>query len=234
MGRQRKRNSPDLILTLDLGGSLTKGIYVDKSGEHRAMCMEPEAIEIPKSSIDNYERNKFGDANPSDAAWVGTGDTYYAVGYLAATQFNANAGLNQLKVERAVPKVLAAVWVAASEMELGCELTLALAVLLPPGEYESREALERELTESLADYETPAGRFHVTLTRYDCKPEGGGTYLIYKRLHEASLSQNTTAVVMVGYRNASVLNWKNLPHPNGKKTSLGGISLASIRSTLAC
>jgi hypothetical protein len=130
---------------------------------------------------------------------------YYAVGYLAASQFNGNAGLNQLKYERAYPKTLAAVWAVAQELGLKNKFSTAIAVLLPPGEYENAAGLERLIRRGLAAYETPTGVLNVSLEHFECKPEGGGVYLIHEFNNSAVLKRKTWAVVMVGYRNASVL-----------------------------
>jgi hypothetical protein len=59
---------PDLIIVLDFGGSLTKVIYMDKSGLPKPLCMEPEVIGVPKTSIENYERKKLGNSDLADSA----------------------------------------------------------------------------------------------------------------------------------------------------------------------
>lgn len=205
MARPKKNRPPDLIIVLDFGGSLTKVIYMDKSGLPKPLCMEPEVIGVPKTSIENYERKKLGNSDFADSAWVGVGESYYAVGYLAASQFNGNAGLNQLKYERAYPKTLAAVWAVAQELGLKNKFSAAIAVLLPPGEYENAAGLERLIRRGLAAYETPTGVLNVSLEHFECKPEGGGVYLIHEFNNSAVLKRKTWAVVMVGYRNASVL-----------------------------
>lgn len=205
MARPKKNKPPDLILVMDFGGSLTKVIYMDKLGLPKPLCMDPEVISVPKASIENYERRKFGNSDLADSAWVGVSESYYAVGYLAAMHFNGNAGLNQLKYERAYPKTLAAVWVAAQELGLKNKFSVALALLLPPGEYENATGLEQMIRRGLAAYETPTGILNVSLEYFDCKPEGGGVYLIREFNQSAVLKRKTWAVVMVGHRNASVL-----------------------------
>jgi hypothetical protein len=62
---------------------------------------------------------------------VSVEDQCYAVGYLAQSKFNGNPGLSSLKYERAFPKTLAAVWVAARELKLKNKLSAAIAILLP-------------------------------------------------------------------------------------------------------
>lgn len=71
--------------------------------------MEPEVSSLPKTSIDEYEMSKMGTPNPTDSAWVSFNNDYYAVGYLASSQFYTNAGLSSFKEGRAFPKTLAAV-----------------------------------------------------------------------------------------------------------------------------
>ncbi|HBL13459.1 MAG TPA: hypothetical protein DD379_19090 [Cyanobacteria bacterium UBA11162] len=203
----RKSYTPDLFLVLDFGGSLTKAIYMGKDGEPTLLCMEPEVIGVPATSVEAYQRlsGEMGEAMPQDRAWVKVDESYYAVGYLAAKRFHANAGLSQLKYERAYPKTLAAVWVAATSLGLGNRFRMALAVLLPPGEYENASHLEAMIASGLEQFETPCGTFKVKLTHFDCKPEGAGIYLMRTQSDSAALKRKTCAVVMLGYRNASVL-----------------------------
>ncbi|EDX74084.1 hypothetical protein MC7420_4069 [Coleofasciculus chthonoplastes PCC 7420] len=203
----RKPKPPDLFLVLDFGGSLTKVIYMGKNGEPTVLCMEPEVIGVPAASVDAYERLSLdmGEALPQDRAWVKVDESYYAVGYLAAKRFHGNAGLSQLKYERAYPKTLAAVWVAATSLGLGNRFKVALAALLPPGEYENASRLEAMIASGLERFETPDGTLRVKLTHFDCKPEGAGIYLMRTQSEGMALKRKTCAVVMLGYRNASVL-----------------------------
>lgn len=205
MARTKRNKLPDLTLVLDFGGSLTKAIYTGSSPGEKLLCMEPEVISVPKSAVDTYERIKLGNPTPADAAWVGYDDSYYVVGYLARSQFNGNAGLSQLKYERAFPKTLAAVWVAAMALGLKNKFTAAIAVLLPASEYENRQRLEELLREGLTKFDTPNGILNVTLTHFDCKPEGAGVYLMHESNQPAALQHKICAVVMIGYRNASIL-----------------------------
>jgi hypothetical protein len=208
MARKTRTKLPDLVIVLDFGGSLTKVIFRGRDRNPQVLCMEPEAIELPKSAITNYERQSMGMSAlaPADRAWVGVGDQYYALGYLARTQFFGNPGLTQLKYERAFPKALAAVWAAATSLGLNQEFTASVGILLPPGEYKNGENLQHLLKKGLREFETPTGTYQVTLTHYDCKPEGGGVYLMHTANWDWAAQKNKTlAVVMVGYRNASVL-----------------------------
>ncbi|HEY9796723.1 MAG TPA: ParM/StbA family protein [Leptolyngbyaceae cyanobacterium] len=202
----RRRKPPELILVLDYGGSATKGVYADSSLQEKLLVMEPEVISLPKSAIANYEKTKMGKAQPVDAAWVSVeNDSCYVVGYLAQSRFNGNPGLSSLKYERAFPKTLAAVWVAAQELKLGNKFNAAIAVLLPAGEYENGADLEELLTDGLKDFQTPTGKMSVNLTHFECKPEGGGVYMVHRSQLGEAAGRKTVAVVMVGYRNASIL-----------------------------
>jgi hypothetical protein len=209
MARSTKNAEPDLALVLDFGGSLTKIIYRDKSGLPKVLCMEPEVLLVPKEAIRHYEATKLGTGTPANSAWVCVDEeSCYVVGYLAKSQFNGNPGLHSIKYERAFPKTLAAVWAVASTQGLTKKkkLRVALAVVLPPGEHKNADQLKELITDGLAEFETPTGTINATLTNYDCKPEGGGVYLVHaKNQGKAVMATKTVAVVMVGYRNASIL-----------------------------
>ncbi|WP_446422441.1 ParM/StbA family protein [Coleofasciculus sp.] len=168
--------------------------------------MEPEVISLPTQAIKDYEAQKIGSPVPLDSAWVSVDSDSYAVGYLARSRFNANAGLSSLKYERAFPKTLAAVWVAAQNLKLKNKFSAAIAILLPVSEYKSSDWLHELLVESLKKFNTPTGQMSVNLMAFDCKPEGCGIYMMRQLGDDAfAVNRKTIAVVMVGYRNASVL-----------------------------
>ena len=202
----KRSRPPDLTMVLDFGGSATKGVYADASLNERLLCMEPEVISLPKGAIANYEQTKLGSAIAADSAWVSVDEEQcYVVGYLAQSRFNGNPGLSSLKYERAFPKTLAAIWVAAQELRLKSKFSVALAILMPASEYESGKQLHELLVDGLKNFDTPTGKMKVTLTEFQCKPEGGGVYMIHRHHLGNDARRKTIAVVMVGYRNASVL-----------------------------
>ncbi|MBD2772586.1 ParM/StbA family protein [Iningainema tapete] len=215
-----------LTLALDFGGSATKIVYAT-SLDHKArlLCMEPEVAVLARESILEYEGGKLGSSDPENVAWVAVGEQYRAVGYLAQSRFYANAGLSELKYERAIYKTLAAIWVIKEKLKLGSRLGVAIAVLLPPGEYEDRERFEKMLRSSLAGYQTPTGRMSVSLKAFNCKPEGGGIYLVHRRKVGEVLKTRVCAIAMIGYRNASVLVSHRGVIGEGKTSDLGFIRM---------
>jgi hypothetical protein len=225
----RRRKPPELTIILDYGGSATKGVYADAFLNERLLCMEPEVISLPLSAITNYEQTKLGSAHPADAAWVSVeDDSCYVVGYLAQSRFNGNPGLSSLKYERAFPKTLAAVWVASQELKLGNKFNAALAILLPAGEYESGNQLHELITDGLKGFQTPSGKMSVNLTHWDCKPEGGGVYMLHRSQLGEAARRKTVAVVMMGYRNASVLLFERGQVNKRITSNLGFIKLVDL------
>ncbi len=200
-----KKSLPDLTIAIDFGGSATKALVSPVEWNPLTLCMEPEVTEVDRQFLDAYEAQKLGQAAPRNRAWVGRGDRYYAVGYLAQQKFAATPGLSELKHERAIPKALAAVWVAAQCFKLGKKFNVAIACVLPPGEYADAANVEFQLREALERYETPSGELQVKLTHFNCKPEGGATYMMIFRNQKETLLNKVLAVIMVGYRNASIL-----------------------------
>ena len=211
-----------LTLALDFGGSATKIVYATSSDQKaRLLYMEPEVAVLARESILEYEGGKLGSSDPENVAWVAVGEQYRAVGYLAQSRFHANAGLSELKYERAIYKTLAAIWVIKEKLKLGSRLGVAIAVLLPPGEYEDRERFEKMLRSSLAEYQTSTGRMSVSLKAFNCKPEGGGIYLVHRRKVGEVLKTRVCAIAMIGYRNASVLVSQRGVIGEGKTSDLG-------------
>jgi hypothetical protein len=144
---------------------------------------------------------------------------------LAKQRFHANAGLSELKYERALHKTLAALWVIKEKQKLPGNFTVAIAALLPPGEYEDRSRFERVLREALADYQTPTGRMSVELLVFNCKPEGGGIYLMHNKKAGSGIKDRVCAIAMLGYRNASLLVAQRGDVAPGKMSDLGFIRM---------
>ncbi|NJO65322.1 MAG: ParM/StbA family protein [Richelia sp. RM2_1_2] len=221
--QQKKNDSPLLILALDFGGSATKSVYCIEQNQTASLVMEPEVVKI---SLDSIASEILGATEPENAAWVNYMGETFAVGYLAKSKYHANQGLKELKYERAVAKTLAFVWAISQKLQLGTKVRLALICLLPPGEFENKESFRKHLETAFAGFMTPTGKIQVTLTQFKCLPEGAGIYLAYQKKLGEAIKTKTIALVMVGYRNASVLiSDKGMVAPDGKTSALGMIRL---------
>ncbi|MDF5715611.1 MAG: ParM/StbA family protein [Rhizonema sp. NSF051] len=192
---------------MDLGGSQTKVIasVPESSDSPILLCMEPEIADVSAASVRNYEKTKSGEVDPENACWVGIGDEYYTVGFLARHKYGGNSLLKQLKEENAVPKIGGVLWVLQQKLKLSPKLIVRLTVLLPPSEYQDRERLEAKLRQELKLFNTPTGEMRVKLVDFNAKPEGGGIYLYRRSMLGANIKNRNMAVVMLGHRNASVL-----------------------------
>ncbi len=222
--QQKNNSSPLLILALDFGGSATKGVYCTlKQNQTASLVMEPEVVRI---SLDSVASEILGVTEPENAAWVNYMGETFAVGYLAKSNYYANQGLKELKYERAVAKTLAFIWAISQKLQLGTKFRLALICLLPPGEFENRESFHQHLEAAFAGFMTPTGKMQLILTQFKCLPEGAGIYLAYQKKLGEAIKTKTIALVMVGYRNASVLiSDKGMVAPDGKTSALGMIRL---------
>ncbi|MFN6572025.1 ParM/StbA family protein [Dendronalium sp. ChiSLP03b] len=197
-----------LLLALDPGTSLTKMIYRILSSipyKPELFCMEPELISVTKESIDLYESGKINSPSPENESWIELEQEYYAVGFLAQKHFEARIKLSELKYENAIPKVLAAVGAIALREGLGNNFKLGLALLLPYGEWEDRERLERGLTAALSNFCFRGQQFSICLECFECKPEGGGLMLTRSKKLGADFNLLHIAVLMFGFRDISVV-----------------------------
>lgn len=228
MSRLNKNAFPEVTLTLDFGGSGTKGIAQIKGGKPTAFWMEPAVIEAPRTSLADKTHNNMGNTYPENAAWVGVGEEYRAVGYLARSTYSATPGLRPRKYELAVYKTLAAVWVTKQKFKLPDSFHLSLALLLPPGEFEDSSYLKPMLKEALNQFDTPTGIVNAPLVGYECFPECGGIYAMYCKQAGEAIKRSAIALVMVGYRNASVLVSRRGILDRGKTTNLGMAKMVEL------
>jgi hypothetical protein len=201
-----KKSTAELVIALDFGGSLTKMIASSVKHHCRSECMEPYVIEVSGDSIREYEKQKLGSTHSMNRAWVEVGQKYYAVGYLAQSRFLASSRLSQLKYEQAVYKSLVAIWVFQHQWQLSRKLKVALACLLPPGEWKDSQKFKELLIRYASSFVTPDGLLEVEITDFNCKPEGAGVFMMHRaKRGELHLQRLVTAVVMLGYRNASLM-----------------------------
>jgi len=199
-----------LVLILDPGSSLTKIVYqiVNSSLERsrpKLLLMEPEVKAVKQELIEAYEAERLTSADPKDEAWVECDGEYNAVGFLAKKHFYAHAGLNELKYERAVYKLMAAVGAIAEGEGLPNSLDLALASLLPYKEWQTSELWESSASEALSNFCFRGRALSVRLRLFECKPEGAGLALSRARKLGIATKERIIVVLMLGYRDISFL-----------------------------
>ena len=210
-----------LCLAFDPSSSMSKGLYAVGAGEMQWLCMEPEVIQLPQSSITQLQERPFTSAQPENEAWIQVGNLFSAVGYLARERFYANPALRVLKADRARYKVLAMVGAIAVRHQLPACFELDLGILLPYGEYEDRDSLVRLLAEDLADFSFRGQHYQVRLSQFDCLPEGGG--LLMRGLEPQRCWDSQGLVIMVGFRNTSYLLMERGSFQRGETQDLGFI-----------
>jgi hypothetical protein len=203
-----QEENPTIILALDAGGEGTKFIYANANQLQAATScyMEPQMVKLPHSAIAQLQGNKISVALPENMCWVGVEQEFYAVGYLACSRFKGSKALSKSKVETAIYKALGAIWVIKRKLKLGAKFTLDVAVVLPPCELSDKSYFEEQLRQQARRFTTPDGEMSVNINKFLCFPEGSGTFLLYKgQSSAAQIHQEDIALVMLGYRNASVL-----------------------------
>ncbi len=194
----------DLTLAVDPGGSYLKGFFTLDSFKPELILMEPEVALVPQQSIEVYEQNKIGSAAPENSAWIEYKGKYQAVGFLARKRFHADLQLQRRKFELALPKVLAMVGALVEKHNLPNGATISLGIVFPWGEYQDRALFRQLIAEALANFRFRGIERSFGLDTFICLPEGGGV-LTRGRAPGSSLKEQTVAVVMVGYRDVSVL-----------------------------
>lgn len=202
----------DVTIAADFGASLGRAIYSTTSGHLKPelLLLEPQVVQVPEKSIDNYEKYKMGQANPEDSAWVKYGETYFAVGFLAKKNFHTVHCLESLKVDSAIPQALALVGSVAQKKALPSRFSLSLGILLPWNEFRDREKFESQIATALADYTFRGHRLSVQLESLTALPEGGGIFArgrVPERIGQKlrNPKEIMIAVIMLGYRNSSIL-----------------------------
>lgn len=205
---------PDIVIAVDLGGSLTKISAVTKEGKYCLLAPLSEVAAIPPDILQDVQANHWGEATPESCIWVATKDGRgYALGSYAREQFMASANLKLSKLETAVPKILGGLWVLKEKLNLPNKFQAVIGVLLPDAECSNadKEELIELLTPHLKSFITPAGRMSVKLTnKVVVKPEGAGVLSAYKAgCTPQDYQSSKIGFLGIGFRNSNLLVSKN-------------------------
>ena len=188
---------------------------------------------MSRATLENYRSGKgqLGSPKPEDEAWVEWEDKIYLVGSFAR-DFSGDAGLEELKYERAIYKTSAALGVIIDKANSSStkrnlnNITLELVVLLPWNEYEDRKKFKERLTSVLADFSFRGQALKVKLTDFLCRPEGSG--LAMMRINQKGLDwfrDRTLAVLMFGHRNVTALQFSGGRMVKGESPEIGFMKL---------
>ncbi len=205
-----KKRASKLTLILDPGTSLTKVLYkTGRKDSVKHLTMDSHLLTVGVEIVGRLNKTSdFG--KPEDNAWLQTDDFYcHLVGRLAQ-EYRASTSIKLLKYESIVPKILALIGAIAVKEKLSHFIKLDLAILLPYGEFSNSLELEKELLESLGQFKFQGDDYEVELQKSVFFPEGSGIFSHASQNKSKDLIQSeTSAVLMFGYRNTSLLLFKN-------------------------
>lgn len=210
---------PDLTIAFDPGASLSRVFFTINSDKPELLLMEPYTTLIPQQSLLAYESNAIGISSPEDAAWLEYKGQCWGVGFICQ-KFYASLKLEQPKFELAIYKTLAVVGAIAQKKSLANGATIRLGILFPYGEYSDRTLFSQSITDALADFRFRGEQRSFEIDSFVCRPEGFGL-LSRGRASANNLGERKIAVVMIGYRNASILIMDRGTMTNGISEDLG-------------
>lgn len=229
MARPKKVTVPDAIAVMDFGGLSTRVFYQKlHRGQPSSLIMESQVGPVSRDTANAYTLPNLNSTSPENIAWVAINNDCRAVGYLAASQFNAHIGLNGLKYSSALYKALAALWAISRKLDLGHQFSIAIAVFLPPGEFNDSKQFFELLSRAAASFETPTGRFSVKLDKTQALQEGGGISIVHNSKLGAAFKTRVTAFAMVGFRNASLVVAARGAVGKGKTSDLGMVRMVEL------
>ncbi|NMG11913.1 ParM/StbA family protein [Brasilonema sp. UFV-L1] len=219
--RSSKSSTTEIVVVVDLGASKTKVIFQEyPDSEPQVICIQSEVADV---SLDSLKSLEVG-GHPEDNCWVSLPNSgSYALGYLARYKFGGLTMLRSLKFDLALPKIAGVLWVVSQKLSKKTKvLKVRLCVLLPPSEGGDSKALEEKIKQELEEFTTPTGTLRVKLLDFKATREGYGI-ACYRRniLGDDKFKQRNIAVVMVGYRNLSVLEFVRGKLLEGASCDLG-------------
>lgn len=208
MGKSIKA-SPDLVVSIDLGASLTKIVAVDKLGKYILLAPGADVSQVPVEMIEMSQSKIWGDGLPEHQMWASTSEGSFACGTFALENFKGRSNLVLSKLDECVPKILTAIWVLAQKYQLGDRFTVRLGCLLPAAECSEGDIneLRQRLIPALKSFVTPTGKMRVKIAGdIEVKPEGAGIYIYHRTfMGQKHLRSIKLGILGIGYRNANLL-----------------------------
>lgn len=211
-------------LSVDCGGSVTKGIYKlpDSQGRYYLM-MSPEVEQITAEKLQNYfdYAGWLGSPAPEQQAWLQWDKQVFVVGAMAL-KFDPADRLRELKYENALYKVAAVIGAIIQRHSLKKNIKIELGVLLPWNEYSDRQRFKEQLEKLLRSYQFRGETIKVQLERFVVRPEGGGlaaAYIMKKGLDW--FRSKRLGVLMFGHRNLTALMFENGELKSGESPLIG-------------
>lgn len=198
-----------LNIATDFGASMVKAVYQGKEEKPSLILLKPEIISMPEESIKAIEESfKLGSTHPEETAWLRVKDDYYVLGELARHRFRVESHLGEPKYNKAVCQCLAIIG-SAIQRENQIPSSLNLATLLPFDEFQYKERFQEQVRSALESFTFRGKEYSVKLDKFACLPEGSGLYLRGRQGNRIGKIGNyqdmTIAIVMMGYRNISLL-----------------------------
>ena len=198
-----------LTIAADFGASLGKAIYHDGSPEPKLILLKPEIISLPSTSVDAYcDQFSLSGSHPEETAWLRIDDRFYILGELAKHRCRVEAHLDEPKYNKAINQCLAIIG-SVLQREKSTPSQLNLAIVLPYDEFQYKEEFEFQLRKVLLSFTFRGIDYSLKLNLFTCLPEGSGLYLRGRAAKKGKLLRSpkdiTIAIVMMGYRNISLM-----------------------------
>lgn len=199
----------NLTIAADFGASLGRAIYHDGSPEPKLILLKPEIISLSPSSILAYQNSwSLGSSYPELSAWLRVKERYYALGELARHRFRVLPHVDEPKYNKAIYQCLGIIG-SVLQREKSNPSELDLSLVLPLDEFNYKQQFEEELRKALSDFTFRGVDYCLKLNKFICLPEGSGLYLRGRAAEKGQLlahhKEITIAIVMIGYRNISLM-----------------------------
>ena len=187
--------SSNLSVVVDLGSSQTRVLWSIDGGDI-AFDWFSSDCSLPTSSqaADTMGRKDF---------FVECAKSSYVVGDCAASSPLSENLREKIKIEGAIPKVLAALHSVITISGIGAH-TLNLVVLFPFNERKHFGLLEKALGKHLKRFRCNGVAYSIEVSHLECLAEGCGLLRYFTEFFP-SLEQQSILTVMVGYRDLTLI-----------------------------
>jgi hypothetical protein len=220
-------NSERYLIYLDLGASLTKGFFFGRDGQACPLAINSLVSQpLFPSQLEGAKELMVG-TPIDDSIWVRLSDGQVRAVGKFAVNFAGEPWLNEQKHHQAIFKVLSAIGIMKTRLGIPIDqsISISLGILLPFSEFQSKTevsaVLRHEIENGCEFRDTP---LKIEIDQFQFYPEGVGLSLNQMRvvsLRGQNYRYTRFVVVMLGFRNASVLVFDGNTFQPGKSSSTG-------------
>jgi hypothetical protein len=218
----------EIVCSLDLGASTSKGVYDFISGKRKTTGVMTIGSMVSQIPISFLRQETVVCAEPENLAWIRykqKDKNVILVGEIAKKYNSLIGSIDEVKYEKGIDKCLAFVGAIIVKHQLNPkDIEVTFNLLIPRDETKSKELVEETLRKKMSSFVFQNRLIEADLVKFVCCSEGlGGFFRRLEYLEEGKewVKNKKLAILMLGHRNCSCIRIEEGGIQNAETIRLG-------------